>query len=418
MIVRFASLCSAALLFSSAAAAQVAEIPSKEAAAKALPRDLSAQTALGVAYLRAGRFKDADKQLERAEALAKGDPAAMMRRAEVAIVQGDYKRARGLCKQLFTEDKVPPLAHVCMARAFLAWNRSERAFEELQAALGEDPNLGEAQLVLGHAHRIRSQVTDAETAYARAKENAGLEAEANLGLGRLYAAAGRKAQAIEALRAALMREPNWPEVQYELGLLLDGNDEARELFSQALAGRPDWAEPARALGDVLRQAGEMSGAEAAYRKALAAEPDLSAAHAGLGEVLFAAGRLDEAEAVLRRALGLVPNDPRCMLGLAEIQVKRGLVEEAVEQFRQAADRDPRNPVGLLRAAEVLVANQRTTLAAGFLDRLLATHPQNAKGLTLYGDVMRARGDKASATRYYERAVSAGGQVDPALLQGR
>src|SRR4051812_5698854 len=98
---RFASLCSAALLFTSVpgpgASAQVADIPAKEAAAKAQPRDLAVQTALGVAYLRAGRFKDADKQLERAEGLAKGDPLAVTRRAEVAIVQGDYKRAKGLC---------------------------------------------------------------------------------------------------------------------------------------------------------------------------------------------------------------------------------------------------------------------------------------------------------------------------------
>ncbi len=32
---------------------------------------------------------------------------------------------------------------------------------------------------------------------------------------------------------------------------------------------------------------------------------------------------------------------------------------------------------------------------------------------LYGDVMRARGDKAQAKAYYDRAVSAGGNLDAA-----
>jgi tetratricopeptide (TPR) repeat protein len=416
------------------AGAQSQEIPAREAAAKADPKDPAAQAALGTAYLRAGRYPDAKKQFERAEALTPLDPMAVTRRAEVAIAQGDYKQAKSQCKRLYAEAReaaagagsaakkpkpkfeTPPLAHVCMARAHLAWNRSEPAFEELALALAQEPTLGEAQLVLGHAHRIRNQMSEAEAAYLKAKQNPQLIAEADLGLGRLYVTLGKKAEATASLREALARDGQWPELQYELGSLLGATPEALELLSQASAGKPGWADAARGLGDAARQAGELERAEAAYRQALKSDPNSALAHLGLGEALGAKGQLGDAEAALRKAISLVSNDARAVLALAEVQLKQGQFEEALDSFRHAADLDPKNPAGLIRAAEASLEHRRATLAAGFLDRLLANYPTQPKALVLYGDVMRARGDKAAAKQFYDRAVSAGGQVDASRLQ--
>ncbi len=396
----------------SAANAQVSEIASKRAAVKTAPRDASAQTALGVVELRAGHFAESKRAFEAAANLSKGDPRAAMRVAEVAIAQGDYKAAKNLCRKLFPERGTPsPVAHVCMARAYLAWNRSSRAFEDLDKALALDATSSEAQLVLGHAHRLRAAVSESETAYNKAKEDPALQAEASLGLGKLYAAAGRKPEAMTALREALSREPAWPEVQLELGLLLGNTEEARTLLSSALAGRPGWSEAARALGDARRDAGDLAGAESAYREALKADATLAPAYAGLGEVLFRSGRLDEAQSALEKSLMLVASNARAALVLAEVLNKQGKVDDAVEQFRHAADLEPRDPTGLVRATELLLAAQRATLAAGFLDRLLGTHPNLARGLALYGDVMLQRGDKTAAKNFYERALKGQGPVD-------
>lgn len=409
MNLRLASTCAAlcVLLSGSAASAQVTEISEKEAQVKAQPKSWEAHAALGVAYLRAGRFAQADAQMARAESLAKGDPRGVLRHAEVAIAQGDYKRARARCKTLFKDREPPALAHVCMARAFLAWNRSERAFEELEAALARDPDSAEAHLALGHAHRIRSQVPEAEAAYARAKQDATLAAEAQLGLGQLYVAAGRKADAVEALRGALALEPNWPEVQYQLALLLDGSDEAKALLARALEGRPNWAEPALALAELRFAAGDLEGAEAAYRKAIAAEAQLAAAHAGLAQTLLALGRVPEAEASANKALSLVENDARAALVRAEVLVRKGQFEEALEAFRHAADLNPRDPFPLYRAVQVSLDQRRAVLAQGFLDRLLAAHPKYEPALELHRDIARVRGISAGTG-----ALSAG-SVPPA-----
>ncbi len=423
-VTRFSSVCLVAACLglglgstSQMAQAQVGEIASKRAAAKAAPRDVSALTSLGTVELRAGHFAESRRAFEAAAQLSHADPRALMRVAEVAIAQGDYKAAKSLCRRLFPARGTPSaVAHVCMARAYLAWNRSARAFDELAQALSLDPSSSEAQLVLGHAHRLRAAVAESETAYTSAKADALLEAEAELGLGRLYAAVGRKVEAIAALRAVLAREPGWPEAQLELGLLLGHSDEARTLLAAALAGRPGWSEAARALGDARREGGDLAGAQSAYHEALKADSMLAPAHAGLGEVLFRSGKLDEAQAALEKSLSLVANNAGAALTLAEVFAAQGKVEAAVEQFRHAADLDPRDPAALLRATQLLIAAQRATTAAAYLDRLLAAHPGSATGLALYGDIMLQRGDKTAAKAFYEQALKGQGAVDRARIE--
>jgi protein O-GlcNAc transferase len=411
------ALC-AVLLSSSVVEAQALEITSKEADVKSRPKDSSAHTALGLAYLEAGRFRDATRTLEKAESLSKGNPEAVVRLAQVHIAQGDQKGAQKRCKKLFPEKgDAPAIAHVCMARAYLAWNRAERAFEELDQAAAKDDGLREVDLVRGHAHRLRNEVAEAEAAYARAKGEPRCAAEADLGLGRLYASAGRKDDAIAALRRALASAPRSPDALYELGLLLGASAEARQLLAAAADNRPGWAEAARALGDARRDAGDLGGAAAAYRRALEIDAQLARAHAGLGEVLMLSGDLVEAQLSLERALALFPNDARSVLAMAELLSRQGHFEEAVEQFRHAADLDPRSPVALTRAAELLYQQNRMTMAAGYLDRLLQNHPKNGHGLALYGDVMKASGNKVEAKAYYERALSAG-SVDRAAVEGK
>jgi len=113
----------------------------------------------------------------------------------------------------------------------------------------------------------------------------------------------------------------------------------------------------------------------------------------------------------------VPNSPVAVLALAELLARQERPEEAFEQYRHAADLDARNPLALLRAAELAVRLHREVLAAGFLDRLLQQHATYAPALALYGDIMKARGDRNRARDHYQRALRGGeGQIDRARVQ--
>jgi tetratricopeptide (TPR) repeat protein len=385
-------------------------------AARAGRRDAAAQSAHGHALLRAGRYREATRAFQAAARLQRRSPQALYDVARVPFAQGDYRAAQRACRPIEQIERDATIARVCRARSFLVWNRAARAFEELEAALGQSPNDFEALLALGDAHRLRMDVAQAEQAYRRAAQANASSAEPHLGLGRLFAAASRRDDAVRALRRAIELDAESPEIQYELGRLLGGSAEARTLLQRAAAGRPTWAEAQVALGDALLAAGDHAGSRAAFERAIELNGQLADAHAGLGRALMALGEHDAAEAALRRSLEIVSNSPATVLALASLYEETDRAERAFEQYRHAADLDPTSGAALVRAAGLALRLDRDVLAAGFLDRVLAQHPNDAAALAVYGDVMVKRRNPRAARDYYTRALRAGGDIDRARIE--
>ena len=390
----------------SRAEAQETELPRLRELASAAPRDAAAQRALGMALLRAGRYREARQQLDRSARLSRGSLEALFDVARVSFAERDHRASETACRAMGRAQKAAPLTRVCEARSDLVWARSARAFEELNEALTADPNLYEGLYALGEAHRLRAATGEAEAAYQRAIAARPTEAGPHLRLGRLHAAVNRRDDALRALRRALELDALDPEIQFELGRLL-ANDEGRELLQRAVRGRAAWPEAQTALGDLLLSASQLEAAAAAYRAAIAARADHEPAHAGLGRTLVARGDLTAAEASLRRALEIVSNDQSAMITLGDVLSRTARVEEAYESYRSAYGFDTRNAEPMLRAARLALAQQRDVLASGFLDSILRAQPEQAEALALYGDVMVARSDRAQARQYYERALRAG-----------
>jgi Tfp pilus assembly protein PilF len=81
-------------------------------------------------------------------------------------------------------------------------------------------------------------------------------------------------------------------------------------------------------GEVLRGAGNLSGAEDMLESALAIDPRNRAAYVVLGHVAQAQGLPGKAIRFYREALALDPNDTNALAGQGEAMVQKGAVERA------------------------------------------------------------------------------------------
>jgi len=388
-------------------------------AARQNRRDAGAQSVYGLALMRAGKLREARQALTAASRLERDSAPRAFDVARVAFAQGEYRPARAACRPLSRFD-TSPLGHVCMARAYLVWNRSSRAFEELEAALAMDANDFEALLALGDAHRIRGSVSESESAYQRAARARPNNALPHLGLGRLYYAAHRGRDAVGALRTADGKseleggssrpDPGHPEIAFELGRAL-ANADGIAFLRRAAQGRPGWAEAQIALGDALLGSNDIPGARAAFEAAIQASRVNADAHVGLARALTAAGEHEAAMAELERGLALVENHPGAVLAKARLYEAMEQNEEAFRTYRQAADLMTRDPRPMLSAARLALRLRRDVLAVGFLDRLIAQQPTLSAALELYGDAMLARRDRTRARDYYRRALEGTGPVN-------
>ncbi len=398
------------------ASAQAPLLPELRRAARRARREPEPHQHYARALLRAGDFRGAEREFRVAARLSRNAPSALLEVAEAVFASGDWNASRRACRDLerLTE-RDSAWSRVCRAKAFLVGQRSARAFEELALALEEMPDLFEAHLALGDAHRFRADAEQGLQAYQRAAELNPSSAAPHLGMGLLHLAMNRPEPALRELREAHRLESSWPEVQRALGQMVP-TDEGLPLLRAAAAGYPTWAAAQADLGQAEFQAGNLDEALAALTRALEIDPELAPAHATLGHVLLARGDQEAAEASFRSALERVPNDSHTATALAGLFELTERYEEALEGFRAAADMNPSDPTPLLRGAQLALRLGRSLLASAYLDRALDQHAQHAGVLELYGDVMRARGDSTRARSFYQDALRVSDGADRARVQ--
>lgn len=116
--------------------------------------------------------------------------------------------------------------------------------------------------------------------------------------------------------------------------------EAERLLYRALALAPGSAEVHNNLGNVLRGAGKLEGAIAAYRSALALAPGLAEAHFNLGLALLKNGDAAGATQCFRAAIAARPGFADARLNLGFLLEEAGDSAGAIDAYRGALALDP------------------------------------------------------------------------------
>ncbi|MCW5759148.1 MAG: sulfotransferase [Phenylobacterium sp.] len=191
------------------------------------------------------------------------------------------------------------------------------------------------------------------------------------------------------------------------------------------------------VGDRLRLAGDVAGADAAYAREMRAtvsDPALvrcadalvagrfAEAHAALREVVAArpsdvhalwmlgdlcarAGRNAEAEDLLARCLALAPGFTSARYAYAMVLNWRNKVEETLAEAETLLAADPANPVYRhLKASSLLRLGDDPGAVAGYAS-VLEADPDQPLTLMSYGHVLKTVGRQAEAVAAYRRAIA-------------
>lgn len=139
---------------------------------------------------------------------------------------------------------------------------------------------------------------------------------------------------------------------------------AEGVWLDAVEKRPGNARGWLALGIVRRKAGDLEGAEQAYRRALRLKPKDASTWNNLAELLVARGRLPEAEQALARALREKPDHLAARVSHANVLVELGRLSEAIGEYEEALARDPEHVLARRRLAWLLATAEDSRLRDG------------------------------------------------------
>ncbi|MCI0586461.1 MAG: hypothetical protein L0323_06440 [Planctomycetes bacterium] len=208
--------------------------------------------------------------------------------------------------------------------------------------------------------------------------------------------------------------PERPEPRYLLGRLLSRPQERKRAFEEAIERDPGFAFGHNGLAVVLREEGDLGGAEEAYRRAIECDPRLPEPRRGLVEMFLGDERYREALDEAREGRSALPLDGR-LAALASLAAQRResgpgeAVAHALDAVRSAPG-DPGSYAALRLALEKRPIEEdllraRLTIARGEGKR----RPPDAEAerRETLGWIELRRGDPFAATAEYRSAVRGG-----------
>jgi Flp pilus assembly protein TadD len=166
-----------------------------------------------------------------------------------------------------------------------------------------------------------------------------------IGEAQLLREAGRNADAHQALTAALERQPDQPELLYEVALLaekLGRVDELESRLRRLIEIKPDHAHALNALGYSLADRNiRLVEARTLIDRALELAPNDPFILDSKGWVLFRQGETQAALDTLNQAFGIRP-DPEIAAHLGEVLWSIGRKDEARQTWDTARKEHPAN----------------------------------------------------------------------------
>ncbi len=201
----------------------------------------------------------------------------------------------------------------------------------------------------------------------------------------MYFLAGSFERASSYARQAMARGEVPAEMgQLEARLALSRGDlpSAISSYEQAIAARPEAAEPYLALGVALAERGDLAGAAAVFDRGRAAVPEATELVYNAGLVRALQGNTEAAIALFQQALAVDPRYLAARENLAGVLAGAGRFEESVAQYRVALEQSANDAGTRFLLARALVELGRRQEAAAELERALAIDPSHRDAQTL------------------------------------
>jgi tetratricopeptide (TPR) repeat protein/peroxiredoxin len=246
-------------------------------------------------------------------------------------------------------------SHLSHGVAFIQRGYLAEAEPFFQAALGEDPESGDA----------------------------------HFNLGTLYLEKQMWSEAREHLRRANQLKPGNPAILVNLGVLEErtGNlVEAKSYFLETIRTSPKFGLALQNVGDIYRRQGQLDEAQRFLERALQAEPDNPKVSYSLGMLYAQRGNSQKGREYLLKALRLLPRYPEALNNLGVLYIRDHQVDEGLAAFRDSIRIAPEFEDAYLNMARVHIASGNRQEARAALHELLERQPDHPAALKLNGEL--------------------------------
>jgi len=217
----------------------------------------------------------------------------------------------------------------------------------------------------------------------------------------------RREEAIEALEAALVSQPDLRSARLRLGVVLATAEPMRAIeYLVPVLEQQSSAEGWYAAGQAFRTLGHAADAQRCYKNALTADPEYTRAHLQLGQMLGNQGVTDRARVHFQAVQNQRPDDPAGSLKLGYLHLQTGELDRAERNFKRALAVLPGHPAALAGLGLVLDRSRRQDEAHALLEPHI--HGDIPPMLAFaFANICRRRPDPERAISCVQRTLATG-----------
>jgi len=248
---------------------------------------------LGMLLYANEQYEPAEPCFERAQALDAAEARWPYYLGKTLSNLSQHEKAAAAAQETLRRQPGYLPARLLLARSLLELGRADESRALYEALVREHPEAAEAHYGLGRIHAARGEKAAAVEQLRKACELFPAFGAAHFALARVYRDQGDKEKAQQELALYQKDKNGWPAVP--------------DPFMDTLVALKTGAGARLQKGIQLAEAGQLQAAADEHEAALAADPTLVPAHVNLIQIYGSLGRPDKAEEHYRAAIALDPN---------------------------------------------------------------------------------------------------------------
>jgi tetratricopeptide (TPR) repeat protein len=369
------------------------------------------QLALAELYTREGDLDEA-AEMYRAVSGSEDKTEALMARnqlARIAFKQGNATEAASIVDAILRDDPGNAEALLTRAGLRLTARETDTAIADLREALGQDPNLVRAHVLLAQAHLQNGSTEQAKASLVDALKLQPTQEEAAVQLAEILLQERQFARVLEVLQPVTSGQNvsrRAQALQLQAKLAMQDWAAAEELAGK-LGEQADNPEYQRYVGALALQAqGKHAEAIGEFGKVLAAQPGMTGALAGIARSHREQGKAAEAVAAVQAFVRDHPQDLAARQLLATEQLRDGDLAGARASLEAGLAIDPKWPVGYRGLGLIANREEKPAEALAIYDRALSVLPNSVEFKLQAAGVMERTGDKKGAEQRYRDILAA------------
>ncbi len=295
---------------------------------------------LGHALMKQGRLAEAERTARLAVSLKPDFPHLHEDLGSILSIQQRFAEAVPCFEEAIRLEPRLPLAHKKLGQALAALGRGREADQSFEEYFEQAPVKGQVAVAMDHLRAGRkAEAVDALRSTLRQSPE---DVDAMRCLAGIYWRDQNVGDAEALLRRATQIAPDFTAAWMMLGALLHDagrHKEALECFRRVLAVAPEDVSAWSGLGNSCAHVGDSQAAIAAYRKATELNPAASNAQMGLGHVLKTVGDQAGALRAYRAAIEARPDFGEVYWSMANLKTFRFEEAEVAAMEAQVARHD-------------------------------------------------------------------------------